>query len=365
VLTIIGQVLESVRLHYETDRQPQTLREASEYLHRLTDGHYVRVWMPLDHRNLLVQSGKGESLSLDVLSRGTREAVFIALRLALVTSFARRGTVLPLVLDDVLVNFDSGRVRLAAEVLCDFAKSGHQLIMFTCHEHITDIFEDASADIRVLPHRGGDVDTRPVKRRRRPVAELPPPPPPPLLPEPVAPIRPEVDPNPLFLRAGNELSLFDDTPELPPPEPRKKERKPARYKIVPRDWNRDYWPLASVAPRPATTLPALDLPDFWPVAAAPAAPPPLALPDAWPVADVIPVSQPPETFELYAFRCLPEAWPIAAVPPPAPARPAQPAAAAAPPPPAPPKPTVIAARSQRPKRFTWESPEMYWEEVED
>ena len=78
VLTIIGQVLDVVRQRYETDRQPQTLREASEYLHRLTDGHYRRVWMPLDHRNLRVESEKGESLSLDVLSRGTREAVFIA-----------------------------------------------------------------------------------------------------------------------------------------------------------------------------------------------------------------------------------------------------------------------------------------------
>ena len=63
--------------------------------------------MPLDRRGLLVENDKGESLSLDVLSRGTREAVFIGLRLALTSSFARRGATLPLVLDDVLVNFDT------------------------------------------------------------------------------------------------------------------------------------------------------------------------------------------------------------------------------------------------------------------
>src|SRR5207247_560679 len=122
ILTIIGRLLEIVRRRYETDRQPETLREASQYLVRLTGGHYTRVWMPLDRRGLLVENDKGESLSLDVLSRGTREAVFIGLRLALVRSFDRRGATMPLVLDDVLVNFDTSRVRCAADVLCDFAK---------------------------------------------------------------------------------------------------------------------------------------------------------------------------------------------------------------------------------------------------
>ena len=65
----------------------------------------------------MVENDKGESLSLDVLSRGTREAVFIGLRLALVGSFARRGAMLPLVLDDVLVNFDT-RPRAAVRPRC-------------------------------------------------------------------------------------------------------------------------------------------------------------------------------------------------------------------------------------------------------
>ena len=107
-----------------------------------------------------------------MLSRGTREAVFIGLRLALLGSFARRGAMLPLVLDDVLVNFDTERVRCAAKVLCEFARQGHQVIMFTCHEHITDIFEDAGGQVRLLPSRDGTIR---AAEPRRPVAELPPP----------------------------------------------------------------------------------------------------------------------------------------------------------------------------------------------
>jgi uncharacterized protein YhaN len=351
VLTVIGQVLEVVRKRYETDRQPQTLREASEYLHRLTDGHYRRIWMPLDHRNLRIETDKGESLSLDVLSRGTREAVFIALRLALVTSFARRGTTLPLVLDDVLVNFDSGRVRLAAQVLCEFSRTGHQIIMFTCHEHITDIFEEASADIRVLPHRGEEVDPRPIKRRKRLVAELPPPPPPPVVPEP-EPIR--FDPNPLLAAAALEEKWYDDTPTLPkkeispappplplPPPPKPKRKPASRYRIVPRDWDRDFWPLAIAPPPPPVQF---DLPDSWPLASVPLMPQPAVafepteylayqLPDAWPVAEVPVVVAPPEPPPTYYVA------PAAPTPPP---------------------PKFLKIERER-RRFTWESPEMYWE----
>ena len=81
-----------------------------------------RIWTPLSDMSLRVDMATGESLPLDLLSCGTREAVFLSLRLALVADFARRGIVLPLVLDDVLVNFDHRRARAAAGVLCRFAQ---------------------------------------------------------------------------------------------------------------------------------------------------------------------------------------------------------------------------------------------------
>jgi uncharacterized protein YhaN len=346
VLAIIGRLLEIVRKRYETDRQPQTLREASQYLVRLTGGHYTRVWMPLDRRGLLVENDSGESLSLDVLSRGTREAVFIGLRLALAGSFARRGAMLPLVLDDVLVNFDSERVHCAAEVLCDFARQGHQVVMFTCHEHITDIFEDAEADVRVLPSRDGSVRLR---RKRVPVVELPPPIEPlvPEEPEPLR-VRPEVDPNPLFQQAAAEEPEFDPVYPLPekvePSERPKRERKKKLKPKLP-----DYWPIAELPAKPAPPAPRLDLPDAWPIAELPAPPRRVSMPVA-------------ESFEVLAFRYPTDTLPaVEAIASPA-AEPDPPRTIIiAPPEPTPPAPKHLAVQRNR-RRFTWESPEMYWEE---
>ena len=74
--------------------------------------------------------------------------------MALVGAYARRGAVIPMVLDDVLVNFDGRRTRAAAEVLYDFSRNGYQILMFTCHDHMRDLFHELGADVRILPdHR--------------------------------------------------------------------------------------------------------------------------------------------------------------------------------------------------------------------
>jgi len=147
-------MLEKVCEIYESERQPETLREASAFLKQLTEGKYVRVWTPLGKNALRIDNDKGHSLPLEVLSRGTREAVFIALRLSLAAAYSRRGATLPLVLDDVLVNFDTIRATSAAKVLRDFAALGNQVVMFTCHEHIMRLFDSIGVQVRVLPTQG-------------------------------------------------------------------------------------------------------------------------------------------------------------------------------------------------------------------
>ena len=164
VLATGTQMLEAIRENYEAKRQPETLKEASGYLKELTEGHYVRIWTRLIGEQLLVDNEQGETLSVDKLSRGTREAVYLSLRLALVNAYARRGAVLPLVLDDVLVNFDAQRARSAAKLLVKFARNGYQILMFTCHDHMRDLFHSLQADVRVLPHH-----KEVVERQAKPV----------------------------------------------------------------------------------------------------------------------------------------------------------------------------------------------------
>ncbi len=149
--TVTHALLDNLKLEYERNRQPETLKEASEYLSKFTSGQYQRVWTPLGEGRLCVDDHDGKPVPVEQLSRGTREQLFLSLRLALTSWYAKRGKRMPLVLDDVLVNFDNIRAEAAATVLRDFANEGHQLLLFTCHEHIGRIFKQLDVDVRQLP----------------------------------------------------------------------------------------------------------------------------------------------------------------------------------------------------------------------
>ena len=153
VYAVCARMLDEIRSTYERDRQPRTLAEASELLKQLTDERYHRIWTPLGEETLLVDDRDGHTFGVSWLSRGVREQLFIALRLALASEFARHGSVLPLILDDVLVNFDSSRAWLAIQVLQDVAASGagRQIFVFTCHEHVCRMFQKMDIPVRILP----------------------------------------------------------------------------------------------------------------------------------------------------------------------------------------------------------------------
>lgn len=151
VFAATSAILDTVRQSYESDRQPETLAEASGYLHQMTQGRYTRIWTPFGESSLSVDDKHGQGLPVEVLSRGTREQVFLSLRMALVASYGRRGSKLPLILDDVFVNFDRERAEAAAATIRDFALQGHQVLVFTCHDHIREMFAKIQVEICELP----------------------------------------------------------------------------------------------------------------------------------------------------------------------------------------------------------------------
>ena len=76
---------------------------------------------------------------------GTKELLYLAIRLALAEEYRQQNMALPIILDDVLVNFDRQRAAAAAKVLTEFADQDNQILFFTSHEHIREIFMKENA----------------------------------------------------------------------------------------------------------------------------------------------------------------------------------------------------------------------------
>src|SRR5207247_6842922 len=135
VVTLCRTLLDETRKIYETERQPEVLRQASSFFKVMTEARYFRVIAPLDGAEIQVERADGVRLSPQALSRGTAEQLYLAMRLALVRDYARRLDPLPVVFDDIFVNFDPDRTRNTMRAVAELAQT-HQVLLFTCHPHL-------------------------------------------------------------------------------------------------------------------------------------------------------------------------------------------------------------------------------------
>ena len=150
VITLCRALLDETRKIYETERQPEVLRQASSFFSVMTEARYARVIAPLDGGEIQVERAGGARLSPQILSRGTAEQLYLSMRLALVREYANHVDPLPVVFDDIFVNFDPSRSRtsfLALRELC----STHQVLLFTCHPHLVSQVEEVVPEARIFP----------------------------------------------------------------------------------------------------------------------------------------------------------------------------------------------------------------------
>ncbi len=148
------QVFDRVRERYEREQQPALIQEASRYFERFTRGRYPRIRMPLgsdEDRQVRVFDRNEAPHELNTLSRGTREQLLLAVRLGFIAEYEKHREPLPIVMDEVLVNFDRERAEATAEVLKEFAEE-RQILLFTCHSSTRSYFGE-EAQVHMLERK--------------------------------------------------------------------------------------------------------------------------------------------------------------------------------------------------------------------
>lgn len=134
--------------------QAPMLKRASEYFAQITGGEFEGlVSDDSDAKPIIVgKRSDGGLINVGAMSEGTRDQLYLALRLAALELQRDRGIELPLVLDDVLMTSDDARAGCILQALANFSKHG-QVIVFTHHGHLCDVAKAAvSADqLAVVP----------------------------------------------------------------------------------------------------------------------------------------------------------------------------------------------------------------------
>ncbi len=112
---------------------PRLSKYAGEVLHSVTAGKYATLGVGRDMTMEYTANGEGGSLSthsVDVLSAGTRDAAYVALRLALLRLLCRK-TMPPIIFDESFSRLDDERLRAMLQMITSFAGEENQVLLFT------------------------------------------------------------------------------------------------------------------------------------------------------------------------------------------------------------------------------------------
>ena len=149
VYTTASHLLAMAVETFERERQPEILREAQSFFTRITDERYTRVVKPVDGSDIYIEEATGGRKKIDELSRGTAEQLYLALRFGYIRDYVTSSAPVPVIFDDILVNFDPERRKNACRAIADLAETC-QILYFTCHPQTVDDLAEARPDAVVM-----------------------------------------------------------------------------------------------------------------------------------------------------------------------------------------------------------------------
>ncbi len=126
-------------------------QRASELFSGLTRGAYSQLRIGVGEHTIRLVRG-GDEVEVDQLSRGTRAQLYLALRLASLEAHFQEHPPVPLILDDLFVDFDDDRARAAFEILGELGKSV-QILYFTHLGRDLEAAQRAVPADRLFEHR--------------------------------------------------------------------------------------------------------------------------------------------------------------------------------------------------------------------
>jgi len=136
-------LLKNAMNRYREKNQAPLLLRAGDLFGRITAGAFPRLTTDIgtdDEPVLLGVRNDGARLGVEGMSSGTRDQLYLSLRLATAETYLQ-GEPLPFIVDDVLVNFDEERTAATLQVLRDMGRHT-QVILFTHHRHLAGMAEE-------------------------------------------------------------------------------------------------------------------------------------------------------------------------------------------------------------------------------
>jgi uncharacterized protein YhaN len=151
---LASRILRNEIEHYRQQHQGPLLERASEHFTVLTRGSFAGLRADFNEKDEPVLVGmrpNDERVHVEGMSSGTRDQLYLALRLASLEKYMDSAEPMPFIVDDILVHFDDDRAQATLGVLAELAQRT-QMILFTHHARLVEQARALNTTVPVTVH---------------------------------------------------------------------------------------------------------------------------------------------------------------------------------------------------------------------
>jgi uncharacterized protein YhaN len=153
-LCLAAHLLETQIKRFREENQGPLLRKSGELFSAITRGAFTSLAADISADDIPILVGlrpDGSKVSVEGLSDGTRDQLYLALRLAALEHHIQEHEPMPLILDDLLITFDNDRAAAILSPLAGLAKRT-QIFLFTHHHHLVDLCRQTLGEAQFQLH---------------------------------------------------------------------------------------------------------------------------------------------------------------------------------------------------------------------
>jgi uncharacterized protein YhaN len=154
-LRLAAALLERTIEQYRTQNEGPVIERASVLFRRLTLEQYERVRTTFNEHDEAVLCCVRDGREIDItkaLSDGTRDQLYLALRLASLERYIARNEAMPFIVDDIFIHFDDERAREGLRILGELSQRT-QVLFFTHHQRLVELAREALPEGTWREHR--------------------------------------------------------------------------------------------------------------------------------------------------------------------------------------------------------------------
>ncbi|MCC9601052.1 AAA family ATPase [Stieleria sp. JC731] len=158
-LRVASMIMRQSIDHYRRANESPVLKIACDAFSQLTLGKYKGLRPEYDDKDrwALVgvqqsENGIEQTVPVELMSDGTRDSVFLAMRLASIEHQLSSGRKFPVIVDDCLIQLDDERAAAGLKLFSNLSAKT-QVLMFTHHEHVLDLATETLAEEQFHVHR--------------------------------------------------------------------------------------------------------------------------------------------------------------------------------------------------------------------